>query len=114
MRTLVPFLEHRRDAVLPAPSPRTVMMSPAPAWTPEQEPESSQRGKEKKEQKQETETAKPKPEWAMVGHSPAIIRIGHRRCLTRRRLDGDGRSLGNACLKSEEGDPRDRGDEHQS
>src|SRR5512134_951259 len=101
MCPFVPFLEHRRDTVFPAaPGSMPAMvphwMTPAPARTPEEEAQGSESHEEEEEQDQETEKSKTKSEWAMVGHSPAIvIRIRHRRRLTRGRLDRDGRSLGN-------------------
>src|SRR5690349_4189494 len=56
---LVPFLEHRRGAVLPVPAPRTMStMSPSPARTPEEEAEGPHCREEEEEQDQEAEEAK--------------------------------------------------------
>jgi hypothetical protein len=87
------------------------MMTPAPAWTPEEEAE----GKEyEEERKQRAETSEAISEWAVEGHSIPIVWIRQGRSLTGWRLDGDWRSLRNASLIREEGDACKRGDQHQS
>src|SRR5260221_14094639 len=109
MRFLVPFFKHRRDTVFPMSSPRSVtaMHVPSPTRTPEEKAEGFQHDEDQEQSKQRAETTKAisKSEWTMKRHSISITIewIWRRRGLTRRRLDGDGRTLGNASLKSKEG-----------
>ena len=116
MCTLVPFFEHRRGAVFPVPSPWTMpVMTPSPARTPEEEAERSQRGEEEEQQDQEAEESKTEAEWVMewTSISVAIVRIGCRHRFAGRRFDGDRRALRNARPKGEEGNARDRGNQHE-
>ena len=76
MGTLVPFFEHRRDAILPGPSPRAMMTHVmTPACTPEEEAEGPEHEEEEEERDQEAQEAKAKSEWTMEGHSIAIVWI---------------------------------------
>src|SRR5574339_190465 len=107
MRSLMPFFEHRRDAVFPGSSPRAVVVPPA--RTPEQEPKRPECREEEEEQDQEAEETKAKPEGAMERHSPAVIGIRHRGGLTRGSFDSDRRALCYTCLEGKVCDPSDRG-----
>src|SRR5688572_23340730 len=113
MRPFVPFLEHRRDAVFPVSSPRTVvMLAPSPARSPEEEAERPQR--EEKEEKQDQEAEEPKAEtkWAM--EAIPIIWVGCWNRFPGGRFDGDRRSLRYTRLEGEIGNSRDGSDQYKS
>src|SRR5690349_23772547 len=116
MSPLVPFLEHRRGAVLPVPAPWTMStMSPSPARTPEEEAEGPHCREEEEKQDQEAEEPKAKPKWAVKRHSVsiAIVWVGRRYTLTRGGFNRDRRALRNTCSKCEEGNTRNRSDQDQ-
>src|SRR6185503_10106745 len=89
--TFVPLFERRWNTVFPVSAPRpmtAVMMSPAPARTPEGKAEGSKRNEEQEQRQERTKAAEAetKSPW-MERHSISIIGVRCGRSLTRGCLD---------------------------